>query len=414
MPKGVLISNGNMLAVVAGTSGAIPNMGPGDRFVAYLPLAHILEMIAELGTLYCGGLIGYGSPKTLSTTGVGLDATTCVGDAPALQPTLLAAVPMIFDKIRAAVLAKVAQTGGIKAKLFTHALNAKIHAVEKGLGAPLWDLILFDKLRAQLLGGKVRYMLCGGGPLSRQTQLFMNAVFNCPVGSGMGCTETGGAMSTCWPNDREAFGRAGAPIHCNQIKLESWEDGGYFTTDKPNPRGEILVGGPNVTMGYYKMPEETAKAYFVDNEGVRWFRTGDVGEMWPNGTLQVVDRKKDLVKLSGGEYVSYGKLEPLVRDSQYVDNAFVHANPLRSYVVAVCTLKPGLPEQPTEAEVLADITKILKSTPGVVSFEIPKKLKIVHDAWTPESDLVTAALKLKRHNLEKKYKQDIADMYGAE
>lgn len=414
MPKGVLISNGNMLSVVAGSAGAIPGMGPGDRFAAYLPLAHILGMICEIGTLYYGGCVGYASPKTLSSAGVGIDPGTCEGDAPVLKPTLLAAVPMIFDKIRSAVLAKVSATGGFKAKLFMHALAAKVKAVERGNGAPFWDLLLFDKLRTQLLGGQVRYMLCGGGPLSRQTQLFMNAVFNCPVGQGMGSTETTGCAFTCWPNDREAFGRAGAPICCNQVRLEDWDEGQYYSKDLPNPRGELIVGGPNITQGYFKLPEETEKAYYVDADGMRWFRTGDIVEMWPNGTIQVVDRKKDLVKLSGGEYVSYGKLEPLVRESEFVDNGFVHANPMRTYAVVFVTLRPTLETIPTEQQVLDDITRIMKHTKGVVPFEIPKKIKIVTDAWTPESDLVTAALKLKRHNLEKKYHDDIARLYGAE
>jgi len=410
-PKGVLISNGNMLAVVAGTSMAIPNMGPGDRFVAYLPLAHILEMIAEIGSLACGSAIGYGTPKTLSNTGINVDPETCLGDAPELKPTLLAAVPMIFDKIRSAVFAKVKATGGLKAKLFFFALDRKIKALDNGRSAPLWDLILFDKLRAQLLGGKVRYMLSGGGPLSKATQVFMNVVFNCPVGQGMGCTECVGAMSTCWPNDR-TYGKVGAPIQCNQIKLVDWPEGEYFVTDKPNPRGEILVGGPNVTLGYFKMPEETAKSFYVDSDGIRWFRTGDVGEMWPNGTLQIIDRKKDFIKLSGGEFISYGKLEPLVRDSEYVENAFIFADPEKSFCIAVCTAKPHLTGDkfPRDDAVLQDIHRIFKAH-GCLSFEIPKKVKVVSEQWTPESDLVSAAMKIKRHNLIHHYKDLLKELY---
>jgi len=202
-------------------------------------------------------------------------------------------------------LMKVEQTGGLAAKVFAYALASKTKALERGMAFPLWDLVVFDKLRARLLGGKVRYMLSGGGPLSRATQVFMNVVFNCPVGQGFGLTETVGACCTVWPNDR-SYGRVGAPIVCSQIKLIDWIEGGYYanpTEDpskaSPNPRGEILVGGPNVTMGYFKLPDETAKSYLEDSDGLRWFRTGDVGEMFPNGTLQIVDRKKDLVKLSG-------------------------------------------------------------------------------------------------------------------
>lgn len=341
----------------------MPDMGPGDVYIGYLPLAHILEMVAEVGSLVSGSCIGYGTPKTLSDAGVCIDPGTCRGDAPELRPTMLAgtfcllkttthqpfankAVPMIFDKIRSAVLAKVKATGGLKAKVFHYALARKILALERGNGAPFWDLLVFDALRKQLLGGRVRYMLSGGGPLSRATQVFMNVVMNCPVGQGFGLTEAVGVCTTVWPNDR-SYGRVGAPIECNLIQLQDWEEGGYYVDPSkdpakgsPNPRGEILVGGANVTMGYYKLEEETKKSYFVDASGMRWFRTGDVGEMFPNGTLQIVDRKKDLVKLSGGEYVSYGKLEPLLRESEYVDNGFIYANPLKSFCVAVITLRP--------------------------------------------------------------------------
>jgi len=409
-PKGVLISHANMLAVVAGTTLAIPDMGPGDRFLGYLPLAHILEMIAEIGSLTCGSCIGYGSPRTLSDVGVCIDPGTCRGDAPEFKPTLLAAVPMIFDKIRSNVLLKVEQTGGIAAKLFHYALNSKTTALERGLAFALWDLLVFDKLRARLLGGKVRYMLSGGGPLSRATQLFMNVVFNCPVGQGFGLTETVGACCTVWPNDR-SYGRVGAPIVCSQIRLEDWAEGGYFTTDTPNPRGEVVVGGPNVTMGYFKLPDESAKAYFVDEQGMRWFRTGDVGEIFPNGTLQIIDRKKDLVKLSGGEYVSYGKLEPLVRDSELVDNCFMYADSESSYCVVVVTPRPHLKEIPAVEAVLADVHRIMQKA-GCLSFEMPKKCHVAVDCeWTPQSDLVTAALKLKRANLQKHYADVLKKLY---
>jgi long-chain acyl-CoA synthetase len=225
-----------------------------------------------------------------------IDPGTCRGDAPEFQPTLLAAVPMIFDKIRSNVLLKVQQTGGLAARAFGYALESKTRALERGMGAALWDLLVFDKLRARLLGGKVRYMLSGGGPLSRATQVFMNVVFNCPVGQGFGLTETVGACCTVWPNDR-SYGRVGAPIACSQIRLEDWAEGGYFKDPaqdperaSPNPRGEILVGGPNVTMGYFKLPDETSKAYFVDADGLRWFRTGDIGEVRSPATPDVPQR----------------------------------------------------------------------------------------------------------------------------
>jgi len=417
VPKGVLISHANMLAVMCGTTRAMPAMGPGDVYMGYLPIAHILEMIAEVGTVATGSCIGYGSPRTLSDAGVNVDAEACRGDAPELRPTLMAAVPMIFDKIRAAVLGKVAATGGLAAALFAFALQSKIRALEQGKAAPLWDLLVFDKLRTRLLGGRIRFMLSGGGPLSRATQQFMNVVCNCPVGQGFGLTEVVGSCTTVWPHDR-SYGRCGAPIECNQIRLVDWEEGGYYVDPardparaSPNPRGEVVIGGHNVTPGYFKMPDETAASYFTTPDGTRWFRTGDVGEIHPNGALQIIDRKKSLVKISGGEYLSLGKLEPLLLLSDYVDNGFIYAHGESSYCVAVVVPRPNLKTTPADKDVLADVHRVFAAN-GCQHFEMPKKLRVVTDVvWTPESDLVTAALKLKRQNLYRHYKSLLEEMY---
>jgi long-chain acyl-CoA synthetase len=362
-----------------------------------------------------GGAIGYGTTKTITDTSVGLKVGSCKGDAPELRPTLMAAVPAIMDKIRNGVTKKVNEAGGIKAKLFNKAFASKANAIKQGNDSPFWNKLVFDKLRARLLGGRLRFMLSGGGPMSKATQEFMNVVFCCPVGQGYGLTETCGSGTIVWPNDR-TVGRVGAPIPCAQIKLRDWEEGGYFVDpskneDKSvvNPRGEVMFGGPLVSMGYYKMPDKTAEDYFTDDNGVRWFCTGDVGEMAPDGVLTLIDRKKDLVKLSGGEYVSYGKLEPLIRDSAHVDNAMVYADPLQPYCVAVVCRSPD--SKATEEEILKDIQKILK-TAKVAKFEIPKKIKVVDEQWNPENDLATAALKLKRQNLQKHYKDVLAALYA--
>lgn len=105
-----------------------------------------------------------------------------------------------------------------------------------------------------------------------------------------------------------SLGRTGIPYASAKVYLEDWKDGDYLTSDKPNPRGEIIIGGDTVAEGYYKMPNETAESFFEDEDGTRWFRTGDIGEMFPDGTLKIIDRKKDLTKLANGEFVSLGKV----------------------------------------------------------------------------------------------------------
>lgn len=111
-----------------------------------------------------------------------------------------------------------------------------------------------------------------------------------------------------------SYGRVGAPFYGTKIKLMDWPEGDYKTTDKPNPRGEIAVNGIGVTLGYYKLPEMTKEAFITDEKGQRWFYTGDIGEVFPDGTFKIVDRRKDLIKLQNGEYISLGK----VRKIQFV------------------------------------------------------------------------------------------------
>eukprot|EP01018_Ginkgo_biloba_P011180 Gb_21772 [translate_table: standard] len=117
--------------------------------------------------------------------------------------------------------------------------------------------------------------------------------------------------------------------------LIDWEEGGYFTTDVPMPRGEIVVGGANVTLGYFKRKDKTNEVYMVDEKGTRWFYTGDIGRFHPDGCLEIIDRKKDIVKLQNGKYVPLGKVEAALIVSHYVDNIMLHADPFHNYCVAL-------------------------------------------------------------------------------
>lgn len=124
---------------------------------------------------------------------------------------------------------------------------------------------------------------------------------------GYGLTETAISSTSMMTHDLN-YGECGVPLHSVKYYLKNWEDGGYSVTDKPNPRGEIVLGGDTIANGYYKMPEETDESFKVDEDGTRWFETGDIGEVLPNGTLKIIDRKKDLTKLANGEFVSLGKV----------------------------------------------------------------------------------------------------------
>merc|ERR1711915_56145 len=119
------------------------------------------------------------------------------------------------------------------------------------------------------------------------------------------------------------------------IQLMNWEEGNYRVTDKPFPRGEILIGGGNVASCYYKLPGKTEEEFFIDDNSRRWFRTGDIGQFDQHGTLKIIDRKKDLVKLQFGEYVSLGKVESVLKTCALVENICIYGDSSRSYVVAL-------------------------------------------------------------------------------
>lgn len=424
-PKGVVIVHSNLIAGMTGQCERIPGLGPKDTYIAYLPLAHVLEMTAEISCVSYGCRIGYSSPQTLSDQSTKIKKGS-KGDCTVLKPTLMAAVPEIMDRINKNVMSKVQEMNCVQRTLFNLAYNYKLEQIKKGYDAPLCN-ILFKKVRT-LLGGNVRMMLSGGAPLSSATQRFMNICFCCPVGQGYGLTETCGAGTITEVADYST-GRVGAPLICCELKLRDWAEGGYTKLDKPHPRGEILIGGPNVTMGYYKTDFSKNNDFFVDENGQQWFCTGDVGEMHPDGCLQIVDRKKDLVKLQAGEYVSLGKVESALKNCSLIDNICAYANSDQNYVISfVVPNQKKLTAMANQKGIVGtweeicnhpimemEVLKVIKNVANTIKlqrFEIPVKVHLSPEPWTPETGLVTDAFKLKRKELKNHYLHDIERMYG--
>lgn len=432
LPKGVMMTHGNIVATTAAVKTVVPPMGNKDTYLAYLPLAHVFELLAETSMLTTGCAIGYGSPLTLTDTSNKIKKGT-QGDATALKPTLLAAVPAILDRVRDGVLKKVDEKGGIVKKLFDIAYSRRLAAIEGswfgawGSERLLWDSIVFKKVRS-VLGGEIRFILSGGAPLSKDTQRFINICMGVPVGQGYGLTETcAGGTFTEW--DDTSVGRVGPPLPCGYIKLISWEEGGYTVEDKPMPRGEVVIGGASVTAGYFNNDAKTKEVYKIDENGMRWFYTGDIGRFHRDGCLEIIDRKKDIVKLQHGEYVSLGKVEAALISSNYIDNIMVYADPFHNFCVALVVashdaLEKWARESGIKYNDLSDLcgkaeckTEVYQSLvkAGKVAklekFEIPAKIEVLADPWTPESGLVTAALKLKREPLKNKFKQELDKMY---
>ncbi|VDO01419.1 unnamed protein product [Rodentolepis nana] len=152
-------------------------------------------------------------------------------------------------------------------------------------------------------------------------------------------TETAAAATLMECGDLRGH-HVGAPIPSVQIRLRPWLEGGYSPYDKPFPRGEILISGGSVARGYYKNPEATAEAFYTDSKGLRWFCTGDIGMIHQDGSFSIIDRKKDLVKLQAGEYVSLVKVELALGQSIYVDNICVYADSRENFTI--CFVSPKL------------------------------------------------------------------------
>jgi len=179
-------------------------------------------------------------------------------------------------------------------------------------------------------------------------------------------------------------------------------------TDNP-PRGEILVAGVCVSQkGYFKMEEKSKEDFPTHADGKVWFHTGDVGEMTAKGTLRIIDRKKDLIKLVQGEYVSLGKVENAMKQVPGISQVVVFANPEKDHCVAIVSQPERgwatVGGKPDEAELPPAVEKSLKKQ-GLVRFEIPTKVKVTDEIWTPETGLVTASLKLQRNPLRNHYNE---------
>jgi len=421
-PKGVMLSHGNLIASMSSLLN-IATFKPGDRYIGYLPLAHVLELLAETSCLLYGIRIGYSSPLTLTNKSSKVKAGS-KGDANVLRPTLMCAVPLILERIYKSIVDTMRRQGWAAEELFHYFVAYKMKWQDRGFDTPILNKTLFRKIR-YFLGGRVRLLLSGGAPLSPDTHSLVRTCLCVPLMQGYGLTETTACASVTSIHDRTT-GRAGAPLLNVKMKIVSWEEGNYLVTDKPNPRGEIHIGGDNVALGYFENEEKT-KEDFYDEDDTRWFRTGDIGEVDEDGVFRIVDRKKDLVKLQGGEYVSYGKVESVLKTHGTIENICVYADPNKDYTVAVAVpslsvindtfgSKLSADTVNNEAEVknkmIAELGKFALKN-GLEKFEIPKKIYL--DAgfeWSPDSGLVTAAFKIRRRNVYEKYADEIAAMYA--
>ncbi|KAH7083786.1 hypothetical protein FB567DRAFT_529921 [Paraphoma chrysanthemicola] len=418
-PKGVLLKHKNVVSAIAGVNAVVEkHMAPGERLLAYLPLAHIIEFVFENAALYWGGVLGYGSPRTLTDQSV----RKCLGDIRAFKPSVMVGVPAVWESVKKGIISKVGASGAFKSKLFWGAMSAKRSMLYWGVpGVNILDSLVFNKIK-DATGGNLRIVMNGGGAIAEDTLQFLSFAI-CPVLNAYGLTETAGMGAIvdplAWTSG--SLGRTPGSV---EVKLVDVPDLNYLTSNTP-PQGEVWIRGNAVISGYLDNPEENSKAF---HDG--WFKTGDIGLFDSLGQLKIIDRKKNLVKTLNGEYIALEKLEALYRTTAIVNNICVYASPNHAKPVAVIEPvaaslgKIGADVGETSssheslckssavrAAVLKEMQK-LGIQNGLQGIEIIQNVILSPDEWTPQSGLVTNAQKLNRRAVVDKFKSELDAAYA--
>eukprot|EP01128_Nolandella_sp_AFSM9_P005616 TRINITY_DN2746_c0_g1_i1.p1 TRINITY_DN2746_c0_g1~~TRINITY_DN2746_c0_g1_i1.p1 ORF type:complete len:649 (-),score=154.76 TRINITY_DN2746_c0_g1_i1:37-1983(-) len=411
-PKGVLLTHGNLLADAAGVVTRMAIM-PTDVHVSYLPLAHSFERLTMNLIAYFGASAGFyrGDVKQL------------FDDIQALRPTMFVSVPRLWNRLYDKVWAQVRSTGGVKQKLFETAYESKLEGLKDNeLTHMLYDSIVFGKVKAKL-GGRVRVMVTGSAPLSDTVMNFLRVCFSVPVIEGYGQTENAAGLTTQL-SSQQSCGHVGFVIPSAEIKLIDLPAQDYLSSDKPYPRGEICFRGPIATQGYFKNKKKTDE--LIDEHG--WLHTGDVGLIYPDGRLKIIDRSKNIFKLAQGEYVAPEKLENIYVQSEWVAQAFVYGDSLKASLVAVVvpdfeTLLPWCKEQGIagdEAKLVQNekVVALIKDdmiakgkANGLLGFELIRSLALYEEPFSVDNDLITPTFKLKRPQARKFFQGKLDKMY---
>jgi long-chain acyl-CoA synthetase len=407
-PKGVIQTHRNHLHTVT----ALDQIGlikEGEICLLFLPLAHSFARAVEYMMMRAGCITAFA--ESIEKVRDNLQE---------VHPHFLPSVPRIFEKVYQGIQSQAAAGSPVKKKIFAWAIGvgkqvSKLQQERKPipfgleLQRKVAHKLVFSKIQAKL-GGRISYFISGGAALSREIAEFFHAV-GLLVLEGYGLTETTPALSINRP-DAYKFGTVGKILPGVEVKIA--------------PDGEILAKGPNVVYpkGYYKRPEANAEVF--DDEG--WFHTGDIGEFDSEGFLRITDRKKDLIKTSGGKYVAPQNVENALKTSGFVSQAMVHGDN-RKFCSALITLnqenvekwaqEKGLkhsdwPSLATSPEVHAEMKKIVdERNQQFGSWEQIKKFQIVPQDFSQESGELTPTLKVKRKVVTEKYR-DVLDAFYKE
>lgn len=401
-PKGVVHTHAQALSEVA---EAFPLLGASsnDVTLTFLPFAHVLGRIEIWGHAVIGYTMGFAESLERLKQGF-LE----------IQPTLIMAVPRIFEKIHAGILAQ-ADISPLRRKAFDWALdvgrqvsvckqNKKAIPLDVALRYAAARKLVFDSIHARL-GGRLRFAVCGGAPLSRPIAEFFHAA-GILILEGYGLTETTAAVCVNTPFDY-CFGTVGKPI--GDVKIRFADD------------GEIQIQSRKVMREYLDDPEATAELL---KDG--WFSTGDIGKLDSKGHLVITDRKKDLIKTAGGKYVAPQRLEGFLKLSPFISNVHIHGDN-RKFCVALITLAsdvvlPWATEAAIPSDDLETLSKhakvkelirraIADANTHLAPFETIKNFSILPQDFTIEAGELTPSLKVKRRVIDERYKETIDGLY---
>lgn len=384
-PKGVVMPERALVSEIEETFGLF-TLSEMDCSLSFLPFAHVMGRVEHWGSLSKGYTLAFA--QSIDTLKI---------DLKEIKPTLLVAVPRVFEKIYAGILSQV-ETQVTKKKIFEWARETSkqvqyyretkqsipFHVIAQ---FELAQQLVFKKIRSAF-GGRLRFAISGGAPLQAELGQFFLSL-GIKVLEGYGLSETFAAIAVNTESQFK-FGTVGKPIGDVEIK---------FAED-----GEILVKSDKVMKGYYKDKESTDKSF----DGA-YFKTGDIGEFTSDGFLKITDRKKDLIKTSGGKYVAPQKLEGLLKQEPLIAQTLIVGDQ-RKYIVAILAADPNTTEdnKQNRDKMKAQVQKI---NGELSSFESIKKFEIVFEAWTVENGNLTPSMKIKRKVLEQKYSEIIENLY---
>ncbi len=397
--KGVMLTQGNLASNLL-HSLEDTNINPGDVSLSFLPLSHITARHVDYAMLYHGVTVAY------------VPYIDQLREAmPEIRPTVFVAVPRVYEKIRAQ--AELATKSGVKQKIYRWALAVgrahrdQILAGKRPASAAwkLADKLVFSKIRAAL-GGRVKIYISGGAPLGRELAEWYADV-GIRIHEGYGLTETSPVIALNKPKAHK-LGTVGRPLPNVEVRIAD--------------DGEILTRGPAVFKGYWNMPAETAAAFTPDG----WFKTGDIGNLDADGFLSVTDRKKDLIKTSGGKFIAPQPIERKLQCNEFVNEAIVIGDKRKFPSVVIAPNFLELERWARENSVnyasrqdLVNHEKIRELYDGVVAeanrdlaqFEKLKKVLIVADEFSIADGSLTPTLKLKRRVVEQRYHDRIQQLY---